>query len=166
MTKSEQLPFSAYATAFLQIDLFFDYLFRKKTKAGPVRWRYDIELVTFNWSKGSRYCLHTCPIHSTWVGLSSLAGGLSPIATGNGCMALDQWYRKWRLTGARLETLANRLDRIRWRQLFLARVNRTLGSQIALDRKYLLAVTRNKHTLHVKYTSFLKPWGDTSALHK
>ena len=37
--------------------------------------------------------LHTCPIHSIRVGLSSLSGGLSPIATGsgNGCMAVDQW---------------------------------------------------------------------------
>ena len=36
---------------------------------------------------------HTCPIHPSWVGLSSLSGWLSPIATGsgNGCMAVDQW---------------------------------------------------------------------------
>ena len=36
---------------------------------------------------------HTCPIHSIRVGVSSLSGGLSPIATGsgNGCMAVDQW---------------------------------------------------------------------------
>ena len=33
--------------------------------------------------------------------------------------------------------MANRLDRIRWRQLFLAKVNRTLGSQFARDTKYL-----------------------------
>ena len=42
---------------------------------------------------GAETDCHTCPIHSIWVGLSSLSGGLSPIATGsgNGCMAVDQW---------------------------------------------------------------------------
>ena len=37
MTRSLQLPYWAYVTAFLQTDLFLDYLFRKKTKAVPVR---------------------------------------------------------------------------------------------------------------------------------
>ena len=38
MTRSRQLPYWAYVTAFLQTDLFLDYIFRKKkTKAVPVR---------------------------------------------------------------------------------------------------------------------------------
>ena len=36
-TRSLQLPYWAYVSAFLQTDLFLDYLFGKKTKAVPVR---------------------------------------------------------------------------------------------------------------------------------
>ena len=86
----------------------------RKKASGTAVWKGEIPLPRFqgvvfpsrpayqkcrrNWTNR-----HTCPIHSTWVGLSSLADGLSPIATGsgNGCIALDQWHRKKRLTGAR-----------------------------------------------------------------
>ena len=53
MTRSLQLPYWAYVTAFLQTDLFLDYLFRKKTKAVPVQWPYDVRLVSCDWSSGS-----------------------------------------------------------------------------------------------------------------
>ena len=36
MTRSKQLPYWAYVTAFLLTDLFLDYLFRKQKKAVPV----------------------------------------------------------------------------------------------------------------------------------
>ena len=32
MTRSRQLPYWAYVTAFLQTDLFLDYIFREKKK--------------------------------------------------------------------------------------------------------------------------------------
>ena len=43
-------------TGFLQTDLFSDYLFREKTKTVPLRWRYNVNLVSFDvcgWSSGS-----------------------------------------------------------------------------------------------------------------
>ena len=52
--------------------------------------------------------------------------------------------------------LANRLDRIRWRQFVLARVNQIhLKSGGERQRKYLSVMRRNK-LADMKYTSFLK----------
>ena len=61
------------------------------------------------------------------------------------------------LTGARgVEKLANRLERIRWRQFVLARVNRTPRKSVrARHRKYIFAMRRNKRATHEIYI-FLK----------
>ena len=42
MTKSTQLPYHAYVTAFLQTDLFLVHLFFCERKAVPVQWRSDV----------------------------------------------------------------------------------------------------------------------------
>ena len=42
MTRSMQLPYEAYVTAFLQTDLFLVDLFFCERKAVPVQWRSDV----------------------------------------------------------------------------------------------------------------------------
>ena len=42
MSRTLQLPYEAYATAFLQTDLFLEYLFFCERKAAPVQWRKDV----------------------------------------------------------------------------------------------------------------------------
>ena len=42
MSRSLQLPYEAYVTAFLQTDLFLVHLFFCERKAVPVQWRSDV----------------------------------------------------------------------------------------------------------------------------
>ena len=56
-----------------------------------------------------------------------------------------------------IEKLANRLDRIRWRQFVLTRVNRTPGSLFAWDRENISQSWGETSALHMKHTQ----WGET-----
>jgi len=42
MSRTLQLPYLAYVTAFLQTDLFLEYVFFCERKAVPVQWRSDV----------------------------------------------------------------------------------------------------------------------------
>ena len=70
-----------------------------------------------------------------------------------GRKALDLWCRKKDIIRSEgFKMLANRLDRIRWRQFVLARVNRThLKSVGEKERKYLSVTRRNKRATHEIY---------------
>ena len=51
-----------------------------------------------------------------------------------------------------MKMLANRLDRIRWKQFVLAKVDRTPRKSVReRQRKYLSAMTRNKRATHEIY---------------
>ena len=51
-----------------------------------------------------------------------------------------------------LKMLANGLDQVRWRQFVLASVDRTLWRSVReRQRKYLSAMTRNKHATHLTF---------------
>ena len=49
-----------------------------------IQWSNSVQLSYYGVCYMKMLLGHICPIHSTWVRLTSLPGGLSPIATGTG----------------------------------------------------------------------------------
>ena len=50
MSRTLQLPYEAYATAFLQADLFLEYFFFCERKALPAQSRNGVKLASCDWS--------------------------------------------------------------------------------------------------------------------